>query len=471
MNNEPQENRPEEKSEEDVVTERRAHARELYLQYHPEERPKTLNLVTDAQLAGVDVSRQSWFIPNYIPEKAVVMWAGKRSSCKTWSALHLAISLATGKPFFGEFESKPTPVLYIDEENGLPVLKERVEQIKAGMGVIEFVDNLFYTSFEGIKLDMDVWLEPIRNFLKEHNPAVIIIDSLRRVIRAEENDAGEMNTIFTEYIRPMVEEHNCTWIFQHHLRKGISGRKPEDDMDELRGSSELTNYADVVLIFQKIPKNQDKFLFKQAKCRRAREQPTYMIEMQWADDDKSVKFANLGTAEQFLDQVDLAMRKIMVWLEENNKIEFRTPEVIKSLKEQKLSERTTQRALSDLVDSGKLLKPERGHYMRPPPERQTVFGGNDDMTDGEDKNTVQPAKKATANDANLYSIGAGGGDAINHKSQVIQLLVDSKDGVSRPELAVKLGVPESEVKPLVERMLSDGVIYEPNGPGRLRLVK
>lgn len=171
---------------------------------------KKLSIVWDRDLKNIKTEQVNWYVKGYIPEKAVILWAGKRASFKSWSALHLAVSLASGRPLFNKFEVSKVSVLYIDEENGIETLKDRISKIKNGMGISEDLENLGYLSFESFKLDRAEDRGRIRNFLAEHNPCVIIADSFRRIISTEENDATEMNKVFTELIRPITQEHNCS---------------------------------------------------------------------------------------------------------------------------------------------------------------------------------------------------------------------------------------------------------------------
>jgi hypothetical protein len=348
-----------------------------------------LPVIWDKDLVGIHIEEMNWYVKGYIPEKAIVMWAGKRASFKSWCALHLAISLTSGKSLFNRFETSKVSVLYIDEENGIETLKERVSKIKQGMGITENLDNLGFVSFEGIKLERQEWREKIKNFLSEHNPCVIIVDSFRRIISAEENDATEVNKVFTELIRPIIQEHNCTWILVHHLRKGVGGRSSDDIMDELRGSSELTNYADVVIIFERPPKVQNRFIFRQAKCRRAKEQPPFMIQLNWDETFNSLNFDTIGTAEEILDSIDVCCKRIMVWLEENNLVNFETKAIKTAMKTEGFSTATIERSLGVLVAQGKLLRPKRGHYLRivetlenfEPSTHQFLQDGNEGVKD------------------------------------------------------------------------------------------
>jgi hypothetical protein len=328
------------------------------------EGPYKLPIICASELDNVNIRPVEWYLDGYLPKKSTVLLAGKRASYKSWVALYLSCVLSIGQVAFSKFPTKKVSVLYLDEENGLETLKERLKMIAKGIGIeTSSLDNLFLLSHEGFKIEANEQREKLRNFLEDHSPCVVIVDAFRRIINAKENDATEVSNIFTEYIRPIIQRYDSTWILVHHLRKGLKGTNSNDLMDELRGSSELVNYADCVLIFERNSRMPNRFILRQPKCRKAMEQPPIIIELSWLEDG-SVVFNLIGNAEEILDSIDLCSRDVMVWLEESNTIEFKTKDALDNMRAKGYSESTIKRALSDLVMSGKIMRPSRGNFIR-----------------------------------------------------------------------------------------------------------
>jgi hypothetical protein len=50
--------------------------------------------------------------------------------------------------------------------------------------------------------------------------------------------------LFVDYLKPLCERTGVSFILLHHERKGES---TGDDLDMLRGSSDLVNYVDGVM--------------------------------------------------------------------------------------------------------------------------------------------------------------------------------------------------------------------------------
>lgn len=322
---------------------------------------KPLPLIWEKDLHNIEIQPTKWLVQGLIPEKSIVFLAGKRGFYKSFGSLHIALCLASGLPVFNRFSTIKVGVLYIDEENGIELIKERCEKIKCGLEIINDVDVAFL-SFENMKLDKSEWRDRLEKTLEEYKPSVIIVDSLRRVITFEENKAEDVNSFFTDILRPISEKYGVTWILVHHLRKGISGRNPSDELDEMRGSSDMSNYADVVLIFQRPKGAVDKFVLKQLKCRRSQEIEPKLIQMVW-NEDQSLKIECVGDAEETIFADEFCAKAIMTWLAEEQKTGFETKEVIEALKKQKHSRKTISRALDLLLNQNKIIRIKRGQYQ------------------------------------------------------------------------------------------------------------
>src|SRR5262249_53377115 len=73
------------------------------------------------QLPTGDVS---WVVDGMFPAGGLVLWAGESGSYKTWLSLFLAKAIYEGSPFLGR-RTVQRPVLYLDRENPLGIIKER----------------------------------------------------------------------------------------------------------------------------------------------------------------------------------------------------------------------------------------------------------------------------------------------------------------------------------------------------------
>lgn len=324
----------------------------------------TFSPIWDADLQFLNFDTARWHVQDYVPEGGIVLFAGKRAAFKSWAALEMAVCMAAGRPLFGKFPCETSPyVLYIDEENGLRVVKQRIDTIKKGLNISVPLEKMCILSGEGFRFDVPgsvAWLE---SFLEKHSPCVIFVDTFRRTHSADDNDATETNAILHDIVKGLASKYGATFVLLHHMRKG-NGKEPNDLMDEMRGSSEVANIADVVLINSKPSRTNDRFVFHQAKCRGAGEQMPQTIELAWSEDGSALTFNCLGDAVELMNSVDVCASKIMEWTAEENKIEFATKEAIAHCKG-RFTRPCVERALPVLLNQGRLLKQAHGKYRVP----------------------------------------------------------------------------------------------------------
>ena len=324
-----------------------------------------LKIISDKDLDSSEYSKPpAWLIKDIIPEGSCCVLAGKRASYKSFLALYIAYCLASGKPFLSTFNSTKTRVLYIDEENGPAILGQRRATIKKGLGLSGYFD-VDFLSFAAVDLEREV------NALKDYFeirgvPGLIIVDSLRRVIGVAEDDAGQISEFFTKVIRPISTEYGCAWLFIHHNRKGApGGRQPLDELDEVRGSSDLVNYADIVLAANRLSGDAGTLIFKQLKSRYSEELGPKLCKFEW-DESGALRLTLLGDAEENLYLDEACAKVILEWMGENQLHEFHTKEVKDALRARKYASRTAERALTLLVSRHQLIKPKKGVYQPNP---------------------------------------------------------------------------------------------------------
>jgi RecA-family ATPase len=336
----------------------------------PSEETLDLKVMSFEELMSSQQKPIEWLVEGLISKGSIVVIGGKCASLKTTFALYLALCLCHEKPFLGEYKTKKSRVLIIDEENGFPLLKDRFFKLSEGMRVTSKPD-IHISSFEGLKLDREKGLEKLKKTLMHLKPDVLIIDSFRRIVSFEENRSEQISQFFTDIVRPLLIEFNLTCIFLHHTRKSISGRVLSDDTDELRGSSDLPNYADTVLMLRRLKgKNNKRIILTQPKNRYGPEIKSKEIEVNWGEN--VIQFSLVGDAQETLYADESCAEVIMQWITENGIKEFQTRDIVVSMRSEGFSERTTERALSLLVNRGELVKPRRGWYA--PSANYNLFG-------------------------------------------------------------------------------------------------
>ena len=153
-----------------------------------------------------------------------VMVYAEWASYKTFLLLHLALHLAAGREWLGQFHIPSAKrVLYIDEEMSQHELCRRIKRLAMGAG-LEAEDLPFRAlSRQGIRF-RDGMATALLLQLEKHAfvPEVIIVDSFRRVLSGSENDSEDVADLW-RLVDPLMltddPASDRTLLVTHHMRK------------------------------------------------------------------------------------------------------------------------------------------------------------------------------------------------------------------------------------------------------------
>lgn len=334
---------------------------------HPEEINKEVQdyeIIWDKELENYQIKEKEWIVDKLIPNKSVCILTGKRGTMKTFLALLLCYSVAKGTKFLNNFDTKQGKIIYLDKENGINIMKKRTKMIKDGL---ESNDNndfpIGFICFSQIKIDKLGGITAIEQILEEHKPKLLIIDTYRRAVGFDENDAGKVSELFVDILRPIVEKNDVSIILIHHNRKSSGGSgESVDEMDELRGSSDLANYADIII---KLERKSQKLIIKQLKNRNAEEFPAFSILTNFCVDDNGevnhLKFIYEGEQKKET-QIEKCIENLMIWFTQDNIKRFRTHNAKEIAFRKGIKETNFKNALVEMTDRGIIKKTYHGLY-------------------------------------------------------------------------------------------------------------
>ncbi len=186
---------------------------------------------------GKRVPPPVYLVEGLIPEHKVVTFFAEGGSVKTWSALALAIAVASGEPWLGKYRVKRGKVLYLDYEDGPYEVSRRVHLLSGGQDV----PDLGYL-YGGPQLDEPVklWATLAQKAVDE-GISLVVADSLGAGMPG---NADENTTAFAAgmKIAGRFTEAGCGVLFVHHANK--SGG--------MRGTSAARDQSDVVFKFEPV---------------------------------------------------------------------------------------------------------------------------------------------------------------------------------------------------------------------------
>jgi len=199
----------------------------------PEE-PKSLldSLMKWNDILTLDVSIEH-ILEKLIPKNSITLLFGRGGIGKTSLMMQIARAVASGIPF-DTLQTIQSLVYYIDFENPLAVLKERVEKIGQS-------ENLYVwhisNEIQPPKLDSNGW-----DLYKQLPPGLLIVDTLRASHLSDENDSKPMSLIMGRLKE--LREMGFTILLLHHT--------PKHNDNTFKGSTALLDLCDHVLGLEEV---------------------------------------------------------------------------------------------------------------------------------------------------------------------------------------------------------------------------
>lgn len=202
-------------------------------EWTPQE-PKSLleSLLKWNDILTLDVSTE-YLLDKLIPKNSITLLFGRGGIGKTSLCMQIGKAIASGE-LLDTLQTIETPVYYIDFENPLAVLKERVEKIGQS-------DNLFVwhisNEIQPPKLDGSEW-----ELYKQLPAGLLIVDTLRASHLSDENDSKPMSLIMGRLKE--LREAGFTILLLHHTPKG--------NENTFKGSTALLDLCDHVLGLEEV---------------------------------------------------------------------------------------------------------------------------------------------------------------------------------------------------------------------------
>ena len=177
-----------------------------------------------------------WLIDNLLPKQSITLLHGRGGIGKTWLSLIIADCISKGLQFMA-LNAQTMPVVFIDFENSLPVLVDRVRKI--GIEDVLFWHNA-NEELRPPKLDKPEW----QLYKKLPSGSLLIFDTLRAAQGQDENDSKNMAFIMSRLKE--LRDMGFTILLLHHT--------PKSNDRTYKGSTAILDLADHVLSLHKVRK-------------------------------------------------------------------------------------------------------------------------------------------------------------------------------------------------------------------------
>ena len=174
-------------------------------------------------------------------EQAVGILGGEPKCFKSFLALDIAVSVASGAPCLRRFPVRRTgPVLLFPAEDALADVRQRLEGICAARSTSLQELGLYLITEPRIALDRGPDRQRLASTIERLRPALLILDPLIRLHSRDENQACEIAPILS-FLRRLQRTFALAVMLVHHAKKAAGNHRPGQ---ALRGSSDLHGWGD-----------------------------------------------------------------------------------------------------------------------------------------------------------------------------------------------------------------------------------
>lgn len=187
-------------------------------------------------------TRQRWLIDQLWGASAVGVIGGAPKCSKTWLALDMSLSVATGTACLDRYQvPEPGPVLVYLAEDSLAIVRERVEGIARHRGLQLDSIPIHVITTSVLRLDRQPHRSQLLETARRLRPRLLLLDPLVRLHGIDENHAGEVAELLA-YFRSLQRELDLSVVLVHHTRKNAAGGAAAGL--GLRGSSDIHAFGD-----------------------------------------------------------------------------------------------------------------------------------------------------------------------------------------------------------------------------------
>ncbi|BCO57898.1 AAA family ATPase [Mycobacterium intracellulare] len=142
-----------------------------------------------------------WLVPDFIARGQSYALVSTAKAGKSLLMLDVAAAIAAGRPVFGRKRRPPVRVLYVDHENSDFDIIERLRDM--GYTPSE-LGNLRYLSFPSMPpLDGPAGGVDLIAVAEHHDAALVVIDTVARVVAGEENSADTYRALYRHTLAPL----------------------------------------------------------------------------------------------------------------------------------------------------------------------------------------------------------------------------------------------------------------------------
>ena len=203
-------------------------------------------ILTLEQLCAVAVPPPPLIIEGILHQGCKMILGGTSKSNKSWCLLDLALSVASGQPWWGRQCAK-LPVVYINFELHVWAVTQRINALCAARPECKAMGKTLHVwNLRGHNADITLLRPKLEEQLAKHQFGLIILDPAYKVLgNRDENANGEIASLMNEF-EAMAQKTGAAIVVAHHFAKGDSTAK--NAMDRMSGAGAWARDPDSIVV-------------------------------------------------------------------------------------------------------------------------------------------------------------------------------------------------------------------------------
>jgi hypothetical protein len=208
--------------------------------------PPLPEIVTLREFAASPPVAPPQIIEGVLHQGCKMILGGTSKSNKSWCLLDLALSVASGQPWWGR-KCVKLPVVYINFELHNWALAQRMAALCTGRPECTGMgDTLHLWNLRGHNADLTLLRPKLEEQLTRHQFGLIILDPAYKVLgNRDENANGEIASLMNE-LEAMAQKTGAAIVVAHHFAKGDSTAK--NAMDRMSGAGAWARDPDSIMV-------------------------------------------------------------------------------------------------------------------------------------------------------------------------------------------------------------------------------
>ncbi|SRR6266540_1946292 len=200
-----------------------------------------------------DESRPRWLIDGLWGASAVGLVGGQPKVGKTFLAIDMAVSVASGTKCLGTYRvAQPGRAILYHAEDSLGAIRDRTEALVRHRRLSLRDLDLQVITVPSLRLDFPEHRERLLRTLEPLGPRLLVLDPLVRLHSRDENDSSQIAELLS-FLRELQRRLDLAVVLVHHLRK--SGAPQEQSGLGLRGSGDFWAWLDSGLYLRRSGNN------------------------------------------------------------------------------------------------------------------------------------------------------------------------------------------------------------------------